>query len=107
MPEQERIVIRLTKGSLDNGYIKLGQYTSFFPKDSIGGTNEQSKAAKLLTLHFAGLPESVKTDINAKNSFRCRGDVHRFFNRHRLQPGDSIAIVRQSAYEYRVIPNPA
>jgi hypothetical protein len=56
-------------------------------------------------VRFAGLPEAVETDIAGdKEIFRHRGQWRRFFAHHGLQPGDSVAIERLSAYEYRVVP---
>jgi hypothetical protein len=109
MPEErpDRIVIPpLTQGSLDNRYIKLGEHSSFFPRDSIGGANKQYQARRQLTLHFVGILEPVKTDIDgAGNHFRYRGDiVRRFFNDHGLQPGDQILIEKRSKYEYDIVP---
>jgi hypothetical protein len=65
MPDErpDRIVIQLTPGSRRRNYIKLREYLSFFPKDSIGGANEQSRAPKRLSLHFEGSPETIRTDI--------------------------------------------
>jgi hypothetical protein len=51
------------------------------------------------------LPEVVETDIaDGKEFFRRRGPWRRFFAHHGLRPGDSVAIARLSAYEYRVDP---
>jgi hypothetical protein len=98
-------VIPLTPGGRKNYYIKLGKYTSFFPPDSIGGPNKQFQAPKLLTLHFQGFPEPVKTDIDgANNHFRYRGRiVRKFFDRHGLEENDKILIVKRSEYEYDVV----
>ncbi len=101
----ERIVIRLTQGNLKNDHVYLREHLNFFPADAIGPANERLGNGTLLTLHFDGLPEVVETDIaGGKEFFRRRGPWRKFFAHHGLRPGDSVAIVRLSAYEYRVAP---
>lgn len=104
--DPSRIVITLTQGNLNNNHVYLSGHLEFFPEEVIGGANKQSKASKVLTLHLAGLPEPVKTDIAAdKRIFRLRDRRwHEFFKRHDLKAGDKVAIERISAYEYRVVP---
>jgi hypothetical protein len=59
----------------------------------------------MLTLHYAGLPDPVQTDIAGGHLFfRRRDSIRKFFEHHKLQPGDEIAIEKQSGYEYRVLP---
>jgi hypothetical protein len=101
----ERIVIPLTQGNLNNNHVYLRDHLDFFPADAIGAANAHDGQGTLLTVHFAGLPEAVETDIaGGKDLFRRRGPWRRFFAHHGLQPGDSVAIERLSAYEYRVAP---
>jgi hypothetical protein len=101
----DRIVIRLTQGGLDNNYLSLAEHLDFFPAVSIGAPTIQDGEGALLTLHFAGLPETVKTDIAGRHKiFRRRDPWRRFFAHHRLIEGDSLAIERLSPYEYRVVP---
>ena len=99
------IVIQLTKGNLNNNHIYLRKHLDFFPADAIGAANARDGTGTPLTLHFAGLPEPVDTDIvGDKKLFRCRGPWREFFAHHRLAEGDCVAIERLSAYEYRVVP---
>jgi hypothetical protein len=98
-------VIPLTQGNLNNNHVYLRGHLDFFPADAIGAANVHDGQGALLTVHFAGLPEAVETDIaSGKDLFRRRGPWRRFFAHHGLQPGDSVAIERLSAYEYRVVP---
>jgi hypothetical protein len=100
-----RIVIPLTQGNLNNSHVYLRGHLGFFPADAIGAANVLDGEGALLTVHFAGLPEAVETDIaGGKDFFRRRGPWRKFFAHHGLQPGDSVAIERLSAYEYRVVP---
>jgi hypothetical protein len=100
-----RIVIRLTQGNLNNSHVYLRGHLGFFPADTIGAANARDGQGALLTVHFAGLPEAVQTDIaGGKDLFRRRGPWRKFFAHHDLRPGDSVAIERLSAYEYRVVP---
>ncbi len=100
-----RIVISLTEGGLRNGYVSLADHLGFFPPDAIGAASAKEGTGALLTLHFDGLPGSVQTDIAAGHKiFRSRSPWRRFFSRHSLTAGASIAIERLSAYEYRITP---
>ena len=108
LPEErsDRIVITLTPGSLTQGYILLTGHLSFFPEDAIGGANRQFDEGKQLTLRFEGFPdEPIETDIDgAKYIFRRGGlPIRRFFDRHGLQAGDQIVIVKRSKYNYDIV----
>jgi hypothetical protein len=101
----ERIVIRLTHGGLKNSYVSLAKHLDFFPPTAIGAAKLQDGEGALLTLHFAGLSETVETDIDGRHTFFRRRDPWRkFFAYHRLVEGDSVAIERLSTYEYRIVP---
>ena len=103
---RDRIVIPITQGSLEHSYIRLANYLGFFPADAVGPSNGHDVKGALLTLHFAGLPQPVETDIDGThNFFRCRGCVREFFAYHQLQPGEKVAIEKQSEYEYHVLPS--
>jgi len=105
-PSPDRIVITLTGGSIRQNYIVVRDHLSFFPADAIGEANEQDGQGAKLTLHYAGLPEPERTDIagHPHLDFRRRGSIRKFFELHKLQSGDKIAIEKQSAYEYRIAP---
>jgi hypothetical protein len=101
----ERIVVPLTAGNLKHGHVYLGKHLDFFPEDAIGPANERDGNGALLTLQFDGLREAVETDIAGGHKFfRRRGPWKKFFARHGLSEGDSLAIERLSAYKYRVVP---
>jgi hypothetical protein len=114
MPEngsvpERRITIRLTQGGLNNNYVShasaLQDHPGFFPDAAIGEPNARAGKGRLLTVHFAGAPEPVKTDIPRDyKSFRCRAAWGRFFERHHAVAGDSVTIERLSEDEYRVDP---
>jgi hypothetical protein len=101
----DRIVVRLTAGGLSNNYVSLAEHLDFFPPAAVGQANVRDGAGSPLTLHFAGLDETVQTDITADHkSFRRRGPWGRFFAHHHLAEGDQIIIERLNAYEYRIKP---
>jgi hypothetical protein len=56
----ERIVIRLTRGGLKNNYVSLAKHLDFFPAAAIGAARVQDREGVLLTLHFAGFPDTVR-----------------------------------------------
>jgi hypothetical protein len=100
-----RILIPLTSGGIGNSYLSLADHLGFFPADAIGAASAKDGTGKLLTLHLAGLPDSVHTDIAAHHKiFRKRQPWKRFFNCHSLIAGDSVIIERLSAYEYEIMP---
>jgi hypothetical protein len=106
-PEHDsaHILIRLTEGSLRNGYVSLADHLGFFPPDAIGAASAKEGTGTPLTLHFDGLPGTVHTDIAAGHKiFRSRGPWRRFFTQHTLTAADSVTIERLSAYEYRIKP---
>ena len=101
----ERIVITLTKGSLNSSYINLGNHLDFFPADAVGSASRSDGEGTMLTLHYGGLLGPVETDIDDHHKFfRDRASTRKFFAHHDLKPGDKISIERQSDYEYRVLP---
>jgi hypothetical protein len=101
----DRIVIPLTAGSLNSNYILVGDHLGFFPADTVGAANADDGEGAMLTLHYAGLPDPVQTDIAGSHLFfRDRLSIRKFFEHHKLQPGDEIAIEKQSNYEYRILP---
>jgi hypothetical protein len=55
---------------------------------------------------YVGLPEPVQTDIAGGTHlhFRRRDSTRKFFEHHKLQPGDQIAIEKLPDDEYRVVP---
>ena len=102
----DRIVITLTAGSLNNSYISLGNHLGFFPADAVGAAYARDGVGVMLTVYFDGRPGPVETDITGAphKFFRRRTPIKEFFAHHDLQPGEKIAIEKQSDYEYRVLP---
>jgi hypothetical protein len=101
----DRIAIPITEGMLNNSYIPLGNHLGFFPTDAVGEANARDGQGTMLTVHFAGLPDPVETDIaGIHKDFRRRSPVGKFLAHHGLRPGDKIAIEKISNYEYRVQP---
>jgi hypothetical protein len=102
---ESRIVIPLTSGNVNHGHVYLREHLDFFPADTIGPANEQDGNGALLTLHFDGFPEAIETDIAGDHKiFRRSGPWKKFFAHHHLAQGDSVAIERLSAQEYRIVP---
>jgi hypothetical protein len=102
----DRILIRLTAGSINNYYIVVRKHLGFFPANAVGAANANDGTGEMLTLHYAGLVEPVRTDIAGRPhlDFRDRGSIRKFFEHHKLQAGDEIAIEKKSDYEYCVVP---
>jgi hypothetical protein len=102
--EQDRIVIPLTQGNINNNHLYLARHLNFFPTDSIGTHNKQAGTGALLTLHFSGTPYTETTDIAPDHKiFRIRGKRwQEFFKNNGLRAGDQVAVTRLSEYEYRI-----
>jgi hypothetical protein len=100
---KDSVTIKLTDGNLNNSYILLNRYTRMFPEDAFGKRSKEEGIGKQVTLFVDGLSEPVKTDIDGKRKyFRDRKWVRKFFEIHRLKPGDRIVIERIAKYAYRV-----
>jgi hypothetical protein len=92
-----RVVIPITQGGINNNYVSLAESIDFFPAETIGPASEQDGNGVPLTLHFAGLGETVRTDIAGVHLvFRRRGPWRRFFTHHGLVAGDSVVIERRA-----------
>jgi hypothetical protein len=100
---KDSMTVKLTEGNLNNAYILLNRYTHMFPEDAFGERSKEEGVGKQVTLFVDGLSEPVKTDIDGKRKFfRDRKWVRKFFEIHRLKPGDRIVIERIAEYAYRV-----
>ena len=102
----DEIHIVLTGGNVRNNHFYLHPHLSFFPSDAVGPANSSDGLGRPLTVHFAGAPAIVETDIAGGNKLmlRCRREVGAFFRHHAVQAGDVIAVRRLSAREYDVRP---
>ena len=104
LPALERIIVPVTQGAINNGYLPIGKNRKFYPSDAFGSSNARQGMGKLLRLHISGIHKIVETDIvKEKGVFRDRkwGEFYEHFN---LRAGNKIAIEKISAYEYKVYP---
>tara|TARA_R110002096_G_scaffold379_2_gene2270 strand:- start:8322 stop:8645 length:324 start_codon:yes stop_codon:yes gene_type:complete len=98
------VQIELTQGNLNNDHLYLTGVLDFFPKESIGGPNIESKAELELEIH-SGINKPVFTDIAGdKNIFRKRSWVGEFFKAHDLKAGDKVIIQKTDTHRYHVYP---
>lgn len=98
-------VIKLTQGNINNNHLYLASIIDFFPKSSIGGSNEDAEANTKLEIH-CGIGEAVFTDIAGdKNIFRKRTWVREFLEIHKLSSGDKIIIENTGANRFHVFPH--
>lgn len=103
----EFVEIELTQGNIDNNHLYLSSVIQFFPKDSIGGTNDRSLAPRLLEVH-SGIASPVQTDIAGdKKIFRRRSWVGEFFEVHNMAAGDRVIIEKTGSDRYHVYPKRA
>jgi len=97
-------LIRLRAGNFGNGHIYLHRDLDFFPSDSIGPSNSRLGKGKLLILSVCCFDDPVKTDIAGDKKIFRRRFWNRFFDHHRLEVGDYVAIEKISEYAYSVFP---
>lgn len=98
------VEIELTQGNLNNGHLYLAKVINFFPKESVGGPNINSKAPLELEIH-CGINEPVFSDIAGdKNIFRKRSWVSEFFKSHDLAAGDKVIIEKTDVHRFHVYP---
>jgi len=97
-------LIRLQAGNFGNGHVYLHKDLDFFPLDSIGPSNRRKGEGKLLLLHICCSDKPIETDIAGDKKIFRRRFWDRFFDHHKLEVGDFIAIERISDFQYRVYP---
>lgn len=98
------VVIELTQGNINNSHLYLSGVIDFFPRESIGGPNEEWEAPLKLEVH-SGVDRAVITDIAGdKKIFRKRAWVKEFFEAHALREGDKVIIERTGSNRYHVYP---
>lgn len=68
----KKIVIELTEGSINQGYIHLGDNVDFFPRDCMGQQNAKLGEGRKLMLHVAGYEDVLYTDIIPERRFCSR-----------------------------------
>ncbi|WP_299927094.1 ASCH domain-containing protein [uncultured Pelagimonas sp.] len=91
---ERKIILRkvITQGSLDNGYVSLGNAIAALPTDTIGGSNKKGLAPKVLTVHWGG-PNPARTDIAGdKKIFRDRTIMRNFIETAGVRVGDVIVL---------------
>lgn len=107
----KRMLVSITKGNLQHKHIYLKPKPGFFPRECYGAASKKAQAGRSLTLEVEGLPEAIQTDIaprskngNPRSIFRKRTWVGEFFKKHKIRPGDVVAIERMSKFTYRIRP---
>jgi hypothetical protein len=85
--------------------VSLAGHLDFFPEDARGPSNVKDGEGAMLTLQFARLDGTFRTDIASDYpSFRRRGPWRTYFAHHRIAAGDAVAVKRLSHYKYLVLP---
>jgi hypothetical protein len=94
-------VLTVTQGNLDNSHLYLTEVLDLFPADVFGRPDASRAAPQTVRVHWGD--EVVETDIDqAKNIFRKRGWIARFFDANRIQAGDRVLLEQIEPYQYRV-----
>lgn len=109
----ESRIIELTSAARKHGNLNIRACgKDFFPEDVFGGSSKKAGLGKPVTLHVAGLSESIKTDIPTDKKtkqprwiFRERAWVKKFISLNHLVPGDTITITRINKSIYDIAPD--
>lgn len=96
--------VTLKAGNFGNSHIYLSKIRDFFPQDTIGPSNRLEGTAKQVKLHVCCLERPVETDIAGDKMIFRKRFWSKFFDHHKLEVGDEIAIKRIAEYEYEVAP---
>ncbi len=109
--ERKRL-IRVTAGNLRNSHIYIRGHWDFFPPDCFGDASlVNGRPGRPIAIRLEGMRRCVETDIAADArtgrpwpEFRARTWVREFFERHKIQPGDVLALERIGEREFRLRP---
>ncbi len=105
-------LIRVTAGNLRNSHVYITGHHDFFPDDCIGAPSlATGKSGRPVKIRIDGLRKIIETDIardaqsgKPRREFRSRTWVREFFDHHKIQPGDVLALERIGKREYRLYP---
>lgn len=93
----------LTQGNIDHNHIYLRDFFDQFPRDAVGGSNKEQKAARYISVVWEGGP-LVVTDLDgSKKFFRARGWIRAFFRHNAARPGDKVVVEQAMPYQYRLL----
>lgn len=103
-------LFKVTAGNLRNSHIYVNGHYDFFPSDCIGGTDRKNgRDNRLIEIFLDGLNQTVETDIGAEANngkprrfFRGRWWVRKFFEHHKINTGDLLAMEKIGARRYRL-----
>lgn len=92
----------LTQGNIDHNHIYLRDFFDRFPRDAVGGSNKEQKAARDISVVWEGGP-LVVTDLDgSKKFFRARGWIGAFFRHYAAKPGYKVVVQEAMPYQYRL-----
>lgn len=95
-----RRYLTVTQGNLDNHHLYLTKVMALFPPDVLGGPGKAT-AGRTVRIEWNG--GEVDTDIvRAKNIFRRRAWVGRFFAANDIAVGDKVLLEQIEPYRYRL-----
>ncbi len=104
-------LICIKPANLRNNHITLTGHHDFFPADCFGSSAKSGKRGTLLKLEVEGLDDFIHTDIptdkksgRPRAMFRNREWVRKFFAKHKLAAGDTVAIERITDHHFRISP---
>ena len=95
-----RRYLTVTQGNVNNNHLYLTEAMDLLPPDVLGGPGKES-AARTVRVEWGG--ETVETDVvRARNIFRRRGWIGRFFAANDIAAGDRVVIEQIEPYVFRV-----
>ena len=104
-------LFRITDGNLRQNHIYVNGHYDFFPADCVGASRQSPSPVKPIEIFLVGLNETIQTDIGSdaktgkpRGFFRGRTWVRRFYEHHKIQTGDVLAMERLATRRYRLYP---
>lgn len=94
--EQPSLIVLLSKGAIDNGYITIPKEQTLFPKDCI---EENGQPAQRLFTLLLPTGEQVQTKI-LENFRRIQARFGTVFRQYDLHEGDKIQLTQLKPYSY-------
>jgi hypothetical protein len=102
----DEITMPFSEAGERNDYLLLRhamkQRPGSIPEDTIGPANQKNGNGHMLTVHFAGLPHPIRTDLDPARSFCNRSETRSFYRQAKPRPGDLIVVRKTGDYECSV-----
>jgi hypothetical protein len=108
--DERRRLLVVTPGNVRQGHLYVRGHYDFFPPGCIGPPRKSARAGGgQIEIVLDGLNQVIKTDLptdsktgKPRGFFRDRASIRSFYQHHRVQPDDQIALERLGERRYRL-----